>query len=272
LTRKELPAPATLLDAAAKRLPAGTTCASWEGNFTGTLTHLNGGRVQPASLRLTAFDADGPCALAGLARLDFAAGRTAERMTFTTSRPLQDPTSADVTLTTNGDAILQLRHDGDHGFTGLWFSKLYGLVGTVRLGTSAAQKPQGAPTVAGLAGHYLSRFHPDWSLDLATDDASARESYGSLDPFALRRVSGSTLWETEVGGHRIPFRDGVAGTSYDYFTNYLVMKVGALLSGSVTERELHLHGVSYKYLSIAAPLATERPYVRVDRPRQRVSP
>jgi hypothetical protein len=258
LTAKPRPAPATMLGTKSRRLPSGITCADWQGNFEGALTHVNGGRVQPAALRLAAFDADGVCALSAIARLDFSAGQASERMTFNFAGAYQDPYSSDLTLIGTGDILLQLRFDGAGGFVGQWYSRLYGLVGTVRLGAAARQKPQGAP-VPGLPGHYLSRFHPDFSLDLATTDASDARG---MDPYRLRRVTGSTLYEAVVAGRRIPYRDGVGATSYDYITDLFVMRTAGLMSGSVGARELKLHGVTSRYLGVASPLETEHPYVR----------
>lgn len=253
---KERPRPVALR----WRLPEPTAspdCKRWDGEFHGTLEHFLGGRRQAARLLLTTFPLPGNrCLVNGTAQLYFQQGtELAERINYPIEQREIDARADEITLQSESysDLALHLKQGEGAEIAGHWYSRIFGLVGTLRGNRGRALIAEPAESsVQGLNGWFETVFTKNtWRWQLRTFDALD----GPRDPFAHLRISGSLyLLRMLMPGSSTPtdiLMDGIGAASYDFFTNTLVMRTGWILSGHTDPSGLYLRGAPNRYMAVA---------------------
>lgn len=245
------------------KLPVPTTrsqdCLKWEGDFRGLLTHRLAARKQHVEVRLNSFPsgvADGvtKCVITGSAKLYFA-NRTGRQSVLNFPIINVEMNAHNESMILHSDAYtdlaLHLDINDDGLMTGGWYSRLFGYVGDFQAERDSKLWPEinTASAVFSYEGLYTQREKPIYQFDLRAIESGFDKS--SHDPFVQLKIQGSLFY----GGGLPESNEAISWdtfttSSYDYFTNFFVMKGGATYSGYIDEVGMHLRGSSNRYLSI----------------------
>lgn len=234
-------------------------CSRWEGDFRGIMTHRLAGRQQYVDVRLNSFHsgtADGvnKCIITGSAKLYFAVkGSKYSALTFPIINIEMNAANDAMVFHSDAysDLALQLSIGADNTMTGVWYSRLFGLVGNfnARKDEQLFESIDASRTIYSFEGIYTNAESKIFQLDLRAIEAGFDKS--SHDPFVQLKVQGNMLYG---GGYPISNSvatwDAFVNSSYDYFTNFYVMRGNATYSGYIDQVGIHARASSNKYLTI----------------------
>jgi hypothetical protein len=221
--------------------PGHGDCGTWEGQYRGLLTHRLTGRNQIIDLRLSSYEtkegAGRPrCTIGAYSALFF--GKTPDmNEKVTTLYPYLEfvKSSQSVTLypDRDSDGILEIRRRADGGVEGNYYSKFFGFVGTFSAEPGAAVPDVGENYIPSVSGSYDRDDDENQSLTLQTAPMWANPE--SFDPFTQVNVSGwRELFFSDTGFLHALKTDAVDIDSYDYFTNFLMLRTAnVLLAGTL---------------------------------------
>lgn len=236
-------------------------CDSMNQERQGTLRHARDQRTQAINLNLSSFPVKSEsgtdiCMITGTASLKFP---SREVLNFTLPATKFDMTESSITLLAEAanDAIVTIdpvafsQNRNTDEIDGLWHSRLFGFVGTFQWndpkGTSQPNSDQQnrANQVMGANGIFDCSPKSFSLAMMATPSATSRPVY--WDPFNQLKYIGTL--SNENSAHPNRFRlpglmSAITESSFDYFTNTLVIDGPVLYSGYVGVDGLHLWGMS----------------------------
>lgn len=193
---------------------------SLQGEYLGYVYHERLGRYQAATFNLIATPdtRNNQLIMSAVATLYFGDHGTQESIAYRFDEKPYNLLSPQVVferISGDTDAILQVTKIGDGEVQGIWYSLLYGRVGTflLRKGTPPAL-PSGALRMEPVAGKYDS---PQWHITLRV----SREStpINTRNPFFPLNFKGHARMEDITAN--IP----IAGGSYDFYTGKLTINL-----------------------------------------------
>lgn len=187
---------------------------SIQGQYTGYVYHESLGRYQAASFNLIATpdSQNSQLIMSAVATLYFGEHDSRESITYRfDERPynLLSPQVVFEGIARNTDAILQVTKIAGGEVQGIWYSLIYGRVGTflLRKGTPPTL-PRDALRIESIAGKYEG---PNWAITLRVARDGAQGD--SKNPFFPLNFRGHARLEPQVTAN-IP----IAGGSYDFYT------------------------------------------------------
>lgn len=232
-------------------------CSQWNGEFNGKLTHYLGMRQQPISIRLMSVSVGkepDKCLLSGTVQLFF---QSREQISNRISFPIPNTeilaSEKHVVLQSDvyTDLTIEIERDNEDRWSGNWISRLFGWVGPFEVTKGVKLVPVASETaIQGIHGDFVWGEKKNWLLNIASIESGLDKS--SYDPYVQLKITGSLIMQGEFGERQHPFRvGGMGGSSYDYFTNTLVIRAGSILSGFIDPSGISVRGVSNGYLNYA---------------------
>jgi len=223
-----------------------------QGSYQGYLYHEALNEYQAANVDfflLPPKTPNGPMGMSSLFRIYFGDFTSQEALTYrydpiylpdnTTSFLLAKPTLTEVN---EMDAVLEVTQVSSESISGVWYSLLFGRIGTFYLHKSKPPKlPEGATTVGSLTGEY--RFE---NLSLNVGVVAEKVASNLENPFSPLNFVGRLLYLDNVVAAK-DFRKG----SYDFYTGrlalFLEQKDRYLIGNreSATTMELRVNTLSY---------------------------
>jgi hypothetical protein len=236
-------------------------CGSMNRVRDGVLTHFRDGRQQLLTINLSTFHSNGSdptCTITGTASLKFGPYET---LNFELSPKIFNMSETTITLVADQalDPILTLdpvafssEGEFDSGFKGFWHSRLYGVVGGFSLINDERPYKDFVSPVMGANGRY-DCSPKNFSLGIIGTPA-ATSRVVNWDPFNQLKYSGmvTTNIRGQEKNYSLPgFVTPIIESSFDYFTNSLVLDGHVLYAGYIDTDGLHLWGMtSRKYVSV----------------------
>lgn len=234
-----------------------TNCESFNRIRRGFLTHLRDGRKQLISLRLDSFanpDGSGEesCMITGGASLEFPTGEVlnfilpaTQHKTKERKITLMSEASSDAAITIDTESFTGSSSTGGHD--GYWYSRLFGAFAAIHFideGTTGADVVGATESFAyGANGHYDCGPKVMSLVLFASPSSNARPVY--WDAFNQKKYSGSVAGfnvehpaEFPLPGMTTPILE----SSFDYFSNSLVLDGTSLYTGYADNAGLHLWG------------------------------
>ncbi len=198
-----------------------------QGEYRGYLHHEYLDRYQPASLNLLTYQAGAEpgqpptLKMSAAASLFFGEHDAMEQISYKFNErsypnPLRAPQLVLTQRESDVDAILQITTLGKGIVRGVWFSRLFGRVGTFTMTRNEPPAlPAGARLMEEISGQYEST---DWDLGLAVGQGTSAP--GTTNPFAPLTFNGWTLMRD------VTAKINVTGGSYDFYTGKIGLDVG----------------------------------------------
>ncbi len=231
--------------------------SSIQGKYSGYLHHEFLDRYQIGSLNLLAYQAPGESGepstlrLSALATLYFGSQSSSESLSYRfKERAYPNPLLAPQFLFNQEgadvDAILQVTSLGKGIVKGVWFSQLFGRVGSFEFRKEGLPNiPKDAKLMEEISGEYESS---DWELGLIVNQGVAPPN--TDNPFAPLTFQGWTLLP------RITPRIPIMGGSFDFYTG----RIGVEVEGNITligerpdRKRLYLKKLNYGLLAPLPP-------------------
>lgn len=238
-------------------------CEIFNQEFDSWLTHLRDGRKQQVHAELRGHQPEGSsntdqCLVSGTVSLYF---QTGEKLYYSLPQTLISLNQKTIVLETERSTDPILVFDREHfvtptenspkDYTGLWHSRLYGVVGTMhRIPTPNPGSGNLLPSdslVLGANGKFKCTPKPI-QIFLDSMQASSLRPF-QWDPFGQTKYFGQISTPITANGHSLTVPGMISSfsdSSFDYFTNTLVLEGQSLYTGFVAADGLHLWGMTNK--------------------------
>lgn len=226
-----------------------------QGEYTGYLHHEYLDRYQPASLNILTYESPGSTPedpklqLSAVANLNFGDAENGETIPYRfVSRQYPSPLLAPQFVfrrpEADVDANLQITEFGDGVVKGVWYSNLFGRVGTFELRKDGAVKiPINAKLVESISGFYESDA---WDVNVVV-------GLGKTPPNTHNAIAPLTFGGWTILKSITP-RITITGGSYDFYTGKIAFQIGeksAFIGERIARNRLALKKT---YFAIITPL------------------